>query len=401
VSAPAGHRLDELNGLRAVAVLLVIAFHSWLFIKERLVESTLTPAFADSVPWFLRFILRGDVGVDVFFVLSGFLLAWQLFQERGKTGRIAVRSFYLKRLFRIYPLYLFALVISMAGEGPQWSYLGNILTYNIWTEPLSIHIPWTWSLSVELEFYLVVPLLIWAFRGLRSALALALGFSALCIGWSAWTLAAYPALATDSFFVLWETPGHEAALAWAKYLYASMPVRMVQFVLGMAAAWLVVHRLVVVTVIGTKARLPLLVLIVVFGAVPFLVNPWAPVPDWWQPVFAFELIFARALFALAIALLIALMYAGCLPRAKRALSAPWLGVIAKYSFSMYLFHPIFIAAGIALVLGIEKFEGAATWQLIAVFIVGVAGSTGFGWLTWRLIEAPAMRRRRLTTAAPG
>jgi peptidoglycan/LPS O-acetylase OafA/YrhL len=400
VSRRAAPQLQELNGLRAVAVLLVIAFHSWLFVKERLVDSALSPAFSESLPWVLRFIRRGDVGVDVFFVLSGFLLAWQLFQERTVKGRIDVRAFYVKRLVRIYPLYLVALAISMAAEGPQWSYLGNILTYNIWTDPLSIHIPWSWSLSVELQFYLVVPLLIWAFRGPRSAWALALGFSALAIGWSIRTLIVFPSVATDSLYVMWETPGHEAAMAWARNLYAGMGVRMAQFVLGMAAAWMVVYRMVVVAVVGAVARRWLVGVITLFAAVPFLVNPWAPVPEWWQPVYAFELISARVLFALAVALLIALMYAGALPQVKRALSAHWLGVIAKYSFSMYLFHPVFIAAGIALVLGTAPIEGAATWQLLVVFAVGVAGSTGFGWLTWRLIEAPAMRRgRRFTGAA--
>lgn len=124
-------------------------------------------AFSDSLPWFLGFIRRGDLGVDIFFVLSGYLLSWQLFRKRMKTGHVDLKRFYAHRFFRIYPLYLVALMLAAVDSGITLDMLGNLLAYNIWIDASNIIIPWTWSLSVELEFYAIVPLLILLIRMVR------------------------------------------------------------------------------------------------------------------------------------------------------------------------------------------------------------------------------------------
>ncbi|NOX40467.1 MAG: acyltransferase [Alphaproteobacteria bacterium] len=72
---PKPARMAELDGLRAVAILLVVAFHSWYFLQFAMTSKQAFLEYSDSLSWFMGFIRRGDVGVDVFFVLSGFLLS--------------------------------------------------------------------------------------------------------------------------------------------------------------------------------------------------------------------------------------------------------------------------------------------------------------------------------------
>ena len=93
--------MAELDGLRAVAILLVISFHSWYFLQYAMPSAEEFLGFADSLPWFLGFIRRGDIGVDTFFVLSGFLLSWQLFRQRMHTEKIDLKKFYAHRFFRV------------------------------------------------------------------------------------------------------------------------------------------------------------------------------------------------------------------------------------------------------------------------------------------------------------
>ncbi|HHL21315.1 MAG TPA: acyltransferase, partial [Aliiroseovarius sp.] len=155
-------RLSELDGVRAVAILMVIAFHSWFFLSHMMTSRADYHAVVASIPWWLGYVRRGDLGVDIFFVLSGFLLGRQLLAQRARTGRLNYRRYFAHRLLRIYPLYLVALAIAVAVSGPTWSLLGDIFTYNIWLPDGRLVIPWAWSLSVELEFYLAIPFIILA-----------------------------------------------------------------------------------------------------------------------------------------------------------------------------------------------------------------------------------------------
>ncbi|MHA1128970.1 MAG: acyltransferase family protein, partial [Alphaproteobacteria bacterium] len=131
-------RMAELDGLRALAILLVVSFHSWYFLQFVLPTTEAFLDFSDSLPWILGFIRRGDLGVDIFFVLSGYLLSWQLLQKRMKTGRVDLKRFYAHRFFRIYPLYLIALLLAAIDSGITLKLLGNLLAYNIWTDASNI-----------------------------------------------------------------------------------------------------------------------------------------------------------------------------------------------------------------------------------------------------------------------
>jgi len=384
-------RMADLDGLRALAIIFVVSFHSWYFLQFLMPTTEAFLAFSDSLPWVLGFIRRGDLGVDIFFVLSGYLLSWQLFKKRMATGRINLKRFYAHRFFRIYPLYLIALLLATFDSGITLKLLGNLFAYNIWTDPSAIILPWTWSLSVELEFYAIVPLFIFLVRNGPTMILLTAALSLLTVGWSYWVLTSYPQLTENSLIDLKLAGRNDDIALFYDYLYVAMPVRLSQFAFGMAGAWAVLHHTDFLSKIRTSNKILLTLLILAGAGLPLLHNPFTVLTSAYQPVIYFELLFGRVIFAAAIALLIVLLHSNAMPRLKRLLSLRFLEPIARYSFSMYLFHPLFVYLGIITFIGTAKTETVSVLQFAGVWAVAILGSMLLGYITWRFIEHPAIR----------
>lgn len=383
--------MAELDGLRALAILLVISFHSWYFLQFVMPTTESFMAFSDSLPWILGFIRRGDLGVDIFFVLSGYLLSWQLFRKRLKTGHVDLKRFYAHRFFRIYPLYMIALLLAAIDSGITLKVLGNLLAYNIWTDASNIIIPWTWSLSVELEFYAIVPLLILLVRNGTTMALLASAFCLLTVGWSYWVLTTHPQLANYSLIDLKLAGRNDDIALYYKYLYVAMPIRLSQFIFGMAGAWVVVHGSGFLSKIGGAVKVLLILLMLAGVGLPLIHNPFTILTESHQPIVYFELLFGRVAFAAAISLMIVLLQSNTIPELKRFLSLRFLEPIARFSFSMYLFHPLFIYIGIITFIGKSKTETISGFQYAGVCTVAILGSMVFGFITWYVIERPAIR----------
>lgn len=141
-------RFANLDGLRFVCILMVLWHHA--------------PAIGFDVA---QIVGRGFLGVDFFFVLSGFLITTLLLRERDRFGRFSLSDFYRRRILRILPVYVFVVLLvaayyilvkgqsELAALVPFYLlFLSNFLTEHIPT--LSI----TWSLSVEEQFYMLWPL---------------------------------------------------------------------------------------------------------------------------------------------------------------------------------------------------------------------------------------------------
>lgn len=142
--------LPALDGLRALAVLLVL----WTHVPRDM------PGYPTWLSWLASGIEPGYLGVDLFFVLSGFLITRILLVERD-AGR-PLRWFLLRRALRIFPIYyLLLLALAVLRPGPElpWCalYLGN---FWLSTSPLHTPLRHTWSLCVEEHFYLLWPLLL-------------------------------------------------------------------------------------------------------------------------------------------------------------------------------------------------------------------------------------------------
>lgn len=157
-------RLPSLDGLRAVAITLVILQH---------LSSGHTIPLLDYL-WRFQF---GDLGVRIFFVISGFLITSLLRKEYAAYGRISLSKFYLRRAFRIFPAYyLFLGVIALASVvGLQNLTVEEFFAPSVYLAnylPTPRVLAHTWSLAVEEQFYLFWPCLIVLF-GWRKASAFA------------------------------------------------------------------------------------------------------------------------------------------------------------------------------------------------------------------------------------
>jgi peptidoglycan/LPS O-acetylase OafA/YrhL len=155
-------RVLSLDLLRLLAVLLVLGRH-------RLEPPAHWPAFARAA---LDVWHRGGwIGVDLFFVLSGFLVSGLLFSEYASRGRISPGRFYIRRGFKIYPAFYVLLAISAAvwalrGWGvPPERVLAEAFFVQSYYPGFWVH---TWSLAVEEHFYLALPLVL-LFLARRSA----------------------------------------------------------------------------------------------------------------------------------------------------------------------------------------------------------------------------------------
>ncbi|MCU1321250.1 MAG: acyltransferase 3 [Acidobacteriaceae bacterium] len=146
--------IPSLDGLRALAILLVIFAHSSWYLPASMTQNSI----------FQSVIGNGYHGVAVFFVISGYLITTLLLREFSKTGTVSLKHFYFRRTMRIFPPFYFLLLVMgilwAAHIIPQdvRSFIAS-LTYT-WAYYPSAHgyfITHTWSLSIEEQFYLIWP----------------------------------------------------------------------------------------------------------------------------------------------------------------------------------------------------------------------------------------------------
>ncbi len=168
-------RIPQIQALRAVAALLVVAYHA-----------KLTPG--------------GYIGVDIFYVISGYLITGLLLRELESTGTLRLKAFYLRRIKRLLPTSFFVLIVTAIAAWALYpstlrpslgkdiaaaaAYVSNYL-FALWqmdyqnlnaTPPVVIHY---WSLAVEEQFYLFWPFIILALFRYGSRRAVLLGVSAI------------------------------------------------------------------------------------------------------------------------------------------------------------------------------------------------------------------------------
>jgi peptidoglycan/LPS O-acetylase OafA/YrhL len=145
--------VPALDGLRGVAIALVVGQHLWHF-----------PA-------------GGNLGVDLFFALSGFLITTLLLEELAETGRVSVRAFYARRSRRLLPALAVLLIVYLVLGGGVSDvalgglYIGNFVQAFAHPNPLlGGGLDHLWSLAEEEQFYLLWPMILLAITGVRRPL---------------------------------------------------------------------------------------------------------------------------------------------------------------------------------------------------------------------------------------
>jgi peptidoglycan/LPS O-acetylase OafA/YrhL len=168
-------RIPELDAIRGLAICLIVSLH---YVANPIIPGTSWPG-----DFIKRTFAMGGSGVDLFFVLSGFLIGGILMDKRNSKNYF--KSFYIRRCCRILPLYFLCLVVYIVlksllavhssqtwfrelftGNIPLWA--NATFTQNFVTAFADKHNPdWlfvTWSLVVEEQFYLVLPVVLWLLR---------------------------------------------------------------------------------------------------------------------------------------------------------------------------------------------------------------------------------------------
>ncbi len=149
-------KIKGFDGLRALSVIFVILTHLGIY------------STAQSTGWLsdrAAPIISGTTGVQIFFVLSGFLITSLLIKEYEATGSVSLKGFYIRRAFRILPLYFLCIALTLLIDMFVWPVISDpalifAATFNTsfipreWYSSILGH---TWSLSVEEHFYIIWP----------------------------------------------------------------------------------------------------------------------------------------------------------------------------------------------------------------------------------------------------
>lgn len=355
---PGQGRIAELDGLRGAAIALVIAFHIVLSVPSRF-------ALVD------RFLLFGWSGVDLFFVLSGFLIGGILLDHRESASYFA--TFYARRFFRIIPVYfgllaLYGLFWSLGGElrselihhtGQPMSWLAYVtFTNNFWIalhDSMKIFLPPSWSLAIEEQFYLTLPLAIYLVRPRHISKVIAGAIAAIVA--ARWICCATGAVTQNQAYVL----------PWFRTDGLLLGVTVAMLIRNQrASAWV------------RRNLWSVWALAAVMGVVLFRCGTTLPADNATPsaPIMTYGLTCVSAIYA---CVLVLALFGGSrwLSRALRLRPLRWLG---KVSYCLYLLHvPIFAAAFIAF--------GARPMVALGALLVMLAVAE----LSWRFYEAPLLR----------
>ena len=394
IAAPGRTRYPALDGLRGLAILMVMACHYAMQIPGTGVAAIAARAIA----------LKGWAGVDLFFVLSGFLITGILYDAKGQAHYF--RNFYARRTLRIFPLYFGFLTAILAAvilyrfafhADYKHSRLGHQLTsYQpwLWTYTANFWMAFHdrfmaivghfWTLCIEEQFYLIWPLVVvlCSRRALiRICLAVVLGSLLLRL--------ALTAAGCDWLFIFTFTPAHVDPLALgALVALASRGSRGAHHArtyakwLGVATGTLLCGALAAAAFLGLSWHGGQL------SSAPRLAHP-----AWWGSPWATDFLLS----------LLGIFFASLLVHAARADGIVYaifrwrpLRFIGGYSYGIYVYHlPIFM--GIYLILSKTHFfervehSGPLRWLLIAVnFVLSI----GVAFASFHLYEKHFLKLKK-------
>ncbi len=223
-------RFEALDLLRAVAITLVFFFH-YMILQ------------GGQPTWLPKISRFGWTGVDLFFVLSGFLIAHQLFTQMKKEQKFSLKAFFVKRFFRIIPAYwvvlavyfLFPFFREKEALPPLWKFL--TFTQNFTMNPMNLGtFSHAWSLCVEEHFYFFLPLMLLGLQRLKilnsSFVLVALLFiSGFAIRTYCYQQLYLPRMDEENSWIF-----------WYKYLYYPTYTRLDGLLVGVTIAMIYVFR---------------------------------------------------------------------------------------------------------------------------------------------------------------
>jgi len=178
-------RILELDGWRGVSILLVVLSHLLAFAFPSIVQHSIVLRHFSNV--------AGELGVRIFFVISGFVITRLLVIEEAKYGSISLKGFYTRRVFRILPVFYFVVITVCVMSWLGWTPMSVVAVMQsaLFLKDLRMStVNWflghSWSLAVEEQFYIVFPFF-WAFSSPRNRPKVLLATLAAFLAWSVFT----------------------------------------------------------------------------------------------------------------------------------------------------------------------------------------------------------------------
>jgi len=380
---PERNHFRTLDGLRAVSILWVMAFHCVFFVTYTNLDLAIALRSAPLLAW----TKYGFRGVDIFFVISGFIISHILMREHKATGRLDLKNFYLRRAIRLFPAYYVALVLyGVLDPLPLKNVWANLLYVNNFLPIEQQFMGWAWSLAIEEQFYIVFPvaLLLLMKLGDRARLPLLVAATLTAAAGFVLLLRASACPSPPPFQEL--APG--PFLCYFDTLYDKFYTRCGALLMGVTVAYLYNYT---PAVAWLDARA--LVRRVLFAVACLLLVPATGFVETSSGVFSsFFALNYFYLFALGIAylLLFTLTGSGQQSLLGRVLSSRIWFPLAQLSYSAYLVHPTVLIAVYLFVLkptAVSPPLALVAGLGLAVLCFGVAA------VIYLLVERPAMNAR--------
>jgi peptidoglycan/LPS O-acetylase OafA/YrhL len=366
------NHFPQLHGIRVLAIVLVVQFHvTFALIEARLPISQALGTWSATVFF----------GMDLFFVLSGFLIGTMILHSLSQSSRQHVLRFYARRSFRIFPLYYVTLVALLfiypvtperkANLVYEFAYLTNYLPVLRHTVVMS----WGWSLCVEEHFYLIVPVLMALLHALKSHWA-RLGLLGVL-----WISALFVRLV---IFAKSPVPWNEVTFSQA--LYIKTHTRYDTLVAGIVLAYVQYSFPLQVKALLARRAVRVVFWLVSGTCLLVLLSPWA-----FPNLYVGRLIsWGTVTSIMYLPFLLLMMNVDS--RLSRWLSAGAFLRIATLGYGIYMWHvPVcekLIVPLSRLMFGRLQWPMSVVWVVTLVLLLVV--TTGAAYLTHVLVEKPAL-----------
>jgi peptidoglycan/LPS O-acetylase OafA/YrhL len=353
---PTSQHIHGLDTLRALAIALVLMYHYRVVVSGQSTFGVLT-----DIGW---------AGVDLFFVLSGYLIGNQIFASLARGEGFSIKRFLARRLLRTLPNYYVVLaaylllpaILGGSSTAPLWRFMSFTQNIGLRYGQTFTH---SWSLCIEEQFYLLLPCVVLLLGRLRRPIPAAWATIALCL---------FGGMAARAW--LWAEYDHDP---FAAPLYYASVARFDELLPGVAIALLRnFHTPLFAALMRRGNRLLLL------GLALAAIALWGFQGSAQQHPAVAILGFPLLAIGFALLTLSALSHTSWLNRVR----VPGAGSLALWSYAIYLAHkPIFMV-----LLGPLKQVQMDPNSPLAVVIIMAAGISA-GWLLFKLVETPFMRLR--------
>ena len=387
---------STMDGMRALAIILVIFFHV-NFVLVKLLPETGLLAHIEDIP-FLFNISWHALGSEVIFFLSAYLLTLSLLKQLEATGKIDFYHFYIKRLARILPLYVIAVALyAPTVKFDLKDFIANLFFISKFFGLTTI-IPVGWSLELQMQFYLLLPALVILLN--RFSVPLFILFAAL-IGslYLRWSFLQNPDFLEIKFAEMYQNKVSDTQ----KDSYYLIQYRMSALILGMICAYMMTYQFESLSKIYKDTVFSWL--LVFAGLAMVFIAAFTPIHDrhsWFyihlsdSGYIAF-MAWNRALFIIgAMSVLFKLLIdSNRMKWAVVILGNRAFRYISQSIYPLYLFHFPFILLGFVMTywtVDREAIVSVNLFQLLSVLIISVVSAAIFAYTVHRFVELPIQRQ---------